>query len=102
MRDAHVVVAGNVLHNAVDIGVTLGHVHRALPPGGLLLFTESVRDSAVTLTGMQFLLSPPAGRPRIFLDEDEWLSELDIAGFDTEPGAADESGQRLFVARRRP
>jgi SAM-dependent methyltransferase len=97
---ADVVIAGNVLHNATHIGKTLERIRRALPENGLLLFTESTRDSSITLTGMQFLLSPPT-RERIFLDDREWRAELGSAGFDTEPGEADESGQQLFVARRR-
>lgn len=93
---ADVVIAGNVLHNATHIGKALERLHRA---ADLLLFTESTRDSAITLTGMQFLLSPPT-RERIFLTADEWRAELTAAGFDTEPSTPDESGQQLFVARR--
>ncbi|RAS71108.1 methyltransferase family protein [Lentzea atacamensis] len=94
---ADVVIAGNVLHNATHIGKTLERIHRA---ADLLLFTESTKDSAVTLTGMQFLLGPPTTRERIFLTADEWRAELTAAGFDTEPSSPDESGQQLFVARR--
>lgn len=98
---ADVVIAGNVLHNATHIGKTLTRIHRALPENGLLLFTESTKDSVITLTGMQFLLNPPTTRKRIFLTDAEWRAELDAAGFDTEPSEPDESGQQLFVARRR-
>ncbi len=116
---ADVVLAANVLHNAVHIGRTLGHIRRLLRPGGALVFTESIRENHVILTSMQFLLSAPPGRTRpgegdrraargeVFLDADGWHRELTAAGFAPVcalPGADDPlaaAGQHLFWADAR-
>jgi SAM-dependent methyltransferase len=100
-----VVLAGNVLHNATDIGQVLRRVRRVLAPGGQVVFTESIRDTATALTSVQFLLSRSASRDGTpFLDADEWRAALVTAGFS--PGATlpDPSsplaaaGQHLFTA----
>ncbi|WP_437936341.1 bifunctional Gfo/Idh/MocA family oxidoreductase/class I SAM-dependent methyltransferase [Sorangium sp. So ce341] len=90
---ADVVLAGNVLHNAVHVGRTLRRIRRALAPGGWLIFTDSTRDNHAILTAMQFLLSPPAGSPplgsedrragtdQVFVDAPGWNAELMAAAF---------------------
>lgn len=113
---ADAVLAGNVLHNAIDIPAALRRIRGALRTGGTLVFTEAVTDNLAILTSMQFLLSAAgnspaigsadrrAGTDQVFLDVDAWRAELDSAGFrldlvhpDVEsPVAA--MGQRLFRA----
>jgi SAM-dependent methyltransferase len=112
-----VVLAMNVLHNAVDLERTLAGVRELLVPGGLALLAEGVQETCPLLTSMLFLMSPEAGRPaagefdvragtdRVLLDAQEWRTELAAAGLDpvlelpeaTSPVAA--VGQTLFVAR---
>jgi SAM-dependent methyltransferase len=112
-----VVLAMNVLHNAVDLERTLAGVRELLVPGGLALLAEGVKETCPLLTSMLFLMSPEAGRPaagefdvragtdRVLLDAQEWRTELAAAGLDpvlelpeaTSPVAA--VGQTLFVAR---
>lgn len=111
------VVAGNVLHNARDLGDTLAHIRQVLAPGGWLLFTESCRDNHAVLTCMQFLLSPAPGvaapgssdrrgaSGSLFLNLPGWRDTLREAGFEpllvlpetASPFAA--AGQYLFLAR---
>lgn len=88
-----VVLAANVLHNAVDIAATLRGLRRLLQPGGVLLFVETTREMHQILTSMQFLMSARpggeqagdrdrrGGTDQIFLDETQWRTELDEAGF---------------------
>lgn len=97
---ADVVVAGHVLHNATHIGKTLSGIHRMLSPGGRLIFTEALRDNMITLTSMQFLLSPPTERDWIFLTAEQWRHELEAAGFTLVTTLGDESGQQLFCAEK--
>lgn len=92
-RSADVVLAGNVLHNAADIGRSLRRIRRSLAPGGWLVFTESLADNRAVLTSMQFLLSPADGAElpgthdrraasgTVFLDAADWNEELIAAGF---------------------
>jgi ubiquinone/menaquinone biosynthesis C-methylase UbiE len=87
------VIGANVLHNAVDIGATLRGIRRLLRRDGVLLFVETTREMHQILTSMQFLMSarPGGERPgdrdrragtgKIFLDETQWRTELDAAGF---------------------
>ncbi|MFD2235081.1 class I SAM-dependent methyltransferase [Phaeospirillum tilakii] len=115
---AEIVLAGNVLHNAADIGATLRRIRQTLVPGGWLIFTESTEETDAILTAMQFLLSPPAGAPppggrdrrpdgHVFLDAADWTDELDAAALSpvlelpepASPLAA--AGQRLFLAQAR-
>jgi SAM-dependent methyltransferase len=118
-ESADVVLAANVLHNAVHIGRTLGRIRRVLRPGGVLVFTESTRENHVILTSMQFLLSAPPGRPgpggadrrsargEVFLDAAGWHEELAAAGLTpvfTLPEAESPlavTGQYLFYADAR-
>ncbi|MGO1068879.1 bifunctional Gfo/Idh/MocA family oxidoreductase/class I SAM-dependent methyltransferase [Lysobacter sp. CA199] len=116
-RSADVVLAGNVLHNAADIGRSLRRIRRSLAPGGWLVFTESLADNRAVLTSMQFLLSPADGAElpgtsdvraasgTVFLDTPGWHEALIAAGFrprlrlpadPQSPMAA--AGQSLFFA----
>lgn len=88
-----VVLAANVLHNAVDIAATLREFRRLLRPEGVLAFVETTREMHQILTSMQFLMSarPGGERPgardlragtgQIFLDETQWRAVLNDAGF---------------------
>ena len=113
-----IVLAGNVLHNATDIGATLRRIRQTLVPGGWLIFTESTQETDAILTSMQFLLSPPAGAPppggrdrrpdgQVFLDAAGWTHELDAAALFPVLALPDPasplavSGQRLFLAQAR-
>ncbi|MFG1794462.1 class I SAM-dependent methyltransferase [Nocardia sp. NPDC049149] len=87
-----VVIGGNVLHIAQDIGTLLRAVHDMLDPGGAVVFIEACRANYSVLTSMKFLSSAAPGQPhpglndvragaRILLTEDEWQSQLVEAGF---------------------
>ncbi|MET7640828.1 class I SAM-dependent methyltransferase [Streptomyces sp. NPDC005438] len=117
---ADVVLAGNVLHNAVDLPRSLALVGELLRPGGSLLFTESDRERPAILTSLMFLLSSPPGAPRAgsrdrrapadrtFLTVDEWREELHDAGLTplrVTPSPGDRyagCGQILVHARKEP
>ncbi|TDC24419.1 hypothetical protein E1265_09710 [Streptomyces sp. 8K308] len=114
---ADVVVAANVLHNALHIDATLIRLRRLLAPGGLLVVIEPCREHYQAMTSMQFLMSPRDGAPRpgtsdiragtdqIFLTDTEWSAVLAEAGYRplSDLPAPDHPlaplGQRLFVAR---
>ncbi|MGI5195769.1 class I SAM-dependent methyltransferase [Streptomyces sp. CA-288835] len=113
---ADVVLAGNVLHNAVDARTSLRRIRELLAPGGRLVFTESVGENRAVLTSMAFLLSPEPGRPRVgsgdrrretgsaFLGAEEWDEELRAAGLTPLGSLPDPDsplaavGQHVFVA----
>ncbi|MEC3915601.1 class I SAM-dependent methyltransferase [Nocardia sp. CDC160] len=113
-----IVLAANVLHNAQNSGELLTALHELLNPGGYLIFVESCREHCQLLVSMHFLMSARpggtqpgqhdvrAGTDRIFLHENEWLTELTAAGLTPLPTLppADHPlaahGQRLFVARK--
>lgn len=92
-----IVVAANVVHNAHDVGRTLGEIHRLLRPGGTVLFIEVCKAHCSFMTSVYFLMSPRPGQPqvgltdvragtdRIFLTQDEWHSELRRNGFRPAP-----------------
>lgn len=110
------VVAANVLHNAVDVRATLAAVRGVLAPGGVLALVESTREHRPALVSMQFLMSARpgtaaagsgdlrAGTDRIFLTERQWWAELaaaDLRPVAALPGATDPLqalGQQLLVA----
>jgi SAM-dependent methyltransferase len=114
---ADIVLAANVLHNAVHVPRVLAGLRAALAPGGILVLIESCREHYQALTSMHFLMSAPEGRPqpgahdiragtdRIFLTRDEWQTELARAGFSPLPGLPDPAhplaalGQHLLAAR---
>ena len=88
-----IVVASNVVHNAVDVGRTLGEIHDLLRPGGAVIFIEACKAHCSFMTSVYFLMSPPPGGPqvgltdvragtdRIFLTRDEWHDVLSASGF---------------------
>ncbi|WP_435795039.1 nocobactin polyketide synthase NbtC [Nocardia aurea] len=91
-----IVIAANVLHNAFDIGVTLGQLHDLLNPGGAVVIIETCHAHCEQLTSVHFLMSPGqdqphagltdvrAGTDRIFLTEQEWREQLVAAGLHPE------------------
>lgn len=112
-----IVLAANVIHNALHIGDTLGRLHELINPGGALVFIETCTANYQLLTSLKFLMSPNPGQPhpgksdiragrRIFLSEVEWCDQLAAAGFTPLPvlPAADHAlgglDQRLFAAAR--
>lgn len=115
-----VVVAANVLHNAVDVKRMLAGVRELLRPGGWLLMTEVTRDQPALLASMEFLLDLPGGEfgdarrhsGQTFFSRAEWTDLLTAAGADTVvamPGPdsgplaqLDELGQCLLAARFDP
>ncbi len=113
-----IVIAANVLHNAHDIGVTLGQLHDLLEPGGAVVIIETCHAHCEQLTSVHFLMSPRedqphagltdvrAGTDRIFLTEREWRDQLVAAGLTPELvlPAGDHPvallDQRVFIAVR--
>ncbi|WP_438804355.1 nocobactin polyketide synthase NbtC [Nocardia noduli] len=91
-----IVIAANVLHNAFDIGVTLGQLRDLLNPGGAVVIIETCHAHCEQLTSVHFLMSPAqdqphagltdvrAGTDRIFLTEREWREQLVAAGLHPE------------------
>ncbi|MDR6174880.1 hypothetical protein QE364_001002 [Nocardioides zeae] len=118
-RGYDVVLAGNVLHNAVDPVATLTAVRALTAVDGTLLMIETVREHAPLLLSMRFLMSPAPGRPgpqddrartgRIFLDLPAWETALVTTGWRLEAtipmpdvvasNAVARYGQHLLVAR---
>ncbi|MEU3271215.1 class I SAM-dependent methyltransferase [Saccharomonospora sp. NPDC006951] len=112
-----VVLAANVLHNAVHVGHLLDRLKTVLAPGGLLVVIESCREHYQALTSMQFLMSPRegaarpgtgdirAGTDRIFLTRNEWLGLLAVHGYRPELDLPDPGGplsalaQHVFAVR---
>ncbi|MFD0365985.1 nocobactin polyketide synthase NbtC [Nocardia sp. GCM10030253] len=113
-----IVIAANVLHNAYDIGETLGQVHDLLNPGGAVVIIETCHAHCQQLTSVHFLMSPRPGHPhagltdvragtdRIFLTEREWQDQLLAAGLTPTLVLPDGDhpvamlDQRVFVAVR--
>jgi mycobactin polyketide synthetase MbtD len=110
-----IVLATNVLHNALHIGQTLRQLQEIINPGGAIVFIETCKANYQLLTSMKFLMSPNPGQQhpgqsdiragaRIFLTEDEWLDQLSASGFAPLPvlPAADHPlrvlDQRIFAA----
>jgi mycobactin polyketide synthetase MbtD len=87
-----IIVASNVVHNAVDVGRTLGQIRDLLRPGGAVVFIEVCQAHCSFMTSVYFLMSPPPGRTqvgltdvragsdRIFLTQDEWHGQLAASG----------------------
>ncbi|MYR34809.1 amino acid adenylation domain-containing protein [Nocardiopsis alba] len=108
-----VVVAANVLHNAIDIDTALARVRELLAPEGHLLFIETTleRDPAL-LVSMEFLEGLDGGhrdtraeRDQTFLTREQWGRALETVGA-TEPlvlpTAEDRlarTGQSLYLTR---
>lgn len=112
------IVAANVVHNAVDVRGTLRGLRGLLAPGGVLALVESTREHLQAAVSMQFLMSPRAGRAaagsrdrragtdRIFLSAGAWRGELAAAGLwpagtlPSEDLPLSVAGQHLLLARR--
>ncbi|MFR9728079.1 methyltransferase [Saccharopolyspora sp. MS10] len=110
------VIAANVLHNAVDVRSALAAVRSVLAPGGVFALIESTREHLPALVSMQFLMSPRpgesqagsgdlrAGTDRIFLTEQQWWAEIAAAGLrpvaalPTEADPLLPLGQQLLVS----
>ncbi len=112
-----IVLAANVLHNAVHVGQTLRQLQELINPGGVIVFIETCKANYQLLTSMKFLMSADPGQPhpgqsdvragaRIFLTEDEWLDQLSASGFSPLPVLPGPDhplrllDQRLFAALR--
>lgn len=113
---ADVVIAGHVLHSAVDLGRTLRSVRATLRRGGVLAVVESTVENYALLASIQLLRSADETRPlpgsadgraregRMFPGIDGWRDALASAGFTVRdclpppdhPGAG--LGQALIVA----
>ncbi|WP_028648005.1 non-ribosomal peptide synthetase [Nocardiopsis sp. CNT312] len=108
-----VIVAANVLHNAVDADTALARMRELLVPGGHLLFIETTleRDPAL-LVSMEFMEGLDGGHrdartetDQTFLTRDQWEAALERAGATAplvlpEPGdALSRTGQSLYLAR---
>ncbi|GGK04863.1 hypothetical protein GCM10010123_38560 [Pilimelia anulata] len=114
-----VVLAANVLHNAVDTAALMAALYRLLAPGGWLVFIDTSREHPQIMTSTEFLMSPPAADPdarfadgraerdQIFPTVAQWRAAAAGAGFDPlwalpgggHPVAA--LGQHVHVARTR-
>lgn len=118
-RDRYdIVLAANVIHNALHIGKTLEQLHELINPRGAIVFIETCNANYQLLTSLKFLMSANPGEPhpgqsdiragaRIFLTENEWLDQLSAAGFTPLPVLPDVDhplrvlDQRLFSAMRK-
>lgn len=87
-----IVVAANVVHNALHIGKCLRQLHDSVNPGGAIVFIEACNANYQLLNSMKFLMSAAPGQQhpgqhdlrggtRIFLSQDEWNGQLAEAGF---------------------
>lgn len=114
-----VVLAANVLHNAVDTASLMASLYRLLAPGGWLVFIDTSREHPQIMTSTEFLMSPPAADPdarftdgraerdQIFPTVAQWRAAAVGAGFDplwALPGGAHPVaalGQYVHAARAR-
>jgi pyochelin synthetase len=105
-----IIVAANVLHNAIYIDTTLRRLRNLLKPGGILLLVESTVNSMVHMLTIGFISSfehfqdhrKQANRP--LMPVSEWRECLAKAGFsqfavipERETGA-DAMGQHVMIA----
>jgi mycobactin polyketide synthetase MbtD len=112
-----IVLAANVVHNALHIGRTLRQLRELISPSGVMVFIETCKANYQLLTSLKFLMSASPGQPhpglsdiragaRIFLTEEEWLDQLRMSGFTPQLVLPDHGhplhrlDQRLFVAVR--
>jgi mycobactin polyketide synthetase MbtD len=112
-----IVLAANVVHNALHIGQTLHRLRELISPGGVMITIETCKANYQLLTSLKFLMSASPGQPhpglsdiragtRIFLTAEEWLDQLRVSGFTPQlvlPGPGHPLcmlDQRLFVAVR--
>ncbi|WP_027180098.1 non-ribosomal peptide synthetase [Maridesulfovibrio bastinii] len=107
----NVVIASNVLHNAVVAGDVLRNLRGLLAPGGWLIFIESTRDNLSVMTSMEFLNDlyhfedERKKRNSPFLPAGRWAELLAEAGadrvsyFPQEGDPLSRVGQTVFIAR---
>lgn len=112
-----IVIAANVLHNAVNVRRTIEQLHAVLRPGGAVALIEAGREHSQFLTSLHFLMSPKegsthpgltdvrAGDDRIFLTDEEWIDEFGRAGMTAGSAPAPSSpfhhlDQRLILAMK--
>lgn len=109
--NADVVIASNVLHNAVVAKDVLRNLRGLLAPGGWLVFIESTRDNLSVMTSMEFLSElyhfederKESNSP--FLPTHRWASLLAetgadrVACFPGEGHPLSRVGQTVFIAR---
>ncbi|TDT42715.1 pyochelin synthetase [Streptomyces sp. BK208] len=108
---ADVVVAANVLHNAVHAGEMLENLRELVAPGGWLVFIDATRDTYRGMTSMEFndgltgFTDERARTGATFFTHREWLELLESAGatdvlsLPADDSALAEIGQRVFAAR---
>ncbi|GCD47384.1 non-ribosomal peptide synthetase [Streptomyces paromomycinus] len=108
---ADVVVAANVLHNAVHAGEMFDRLRELVAPGGWMVFIDATRDTCRGMTSMEFndgLTGFTDGRARTgatFFTREQWLGLLDAAGatdvlcLPAPDSALAEIGQQVLAAR---
>ncbi|SJZ79319.1 pyochelin synthetase [Marinactinospora thermotolerans DSM 45154] len=108
-----VVVAANVVHNAIDADAALRRLRELLVPGGHLVLIETTREhNPSLLVSMEFLDGLDGGHhdaraaaDQTFLTREQWAAALAGAGAVTDlvlPGDDDglaRTGQSLYLAR---
>lgn len=108
-----VVIAVNVLHDAVDLRFTLLEILETLTPGGILVFTEGFAYHPVLAISVGFIEGLSSfsderekhGSP--LLSEEEWKKRLSDAGFAEHEIFPDNNheirgwGQAVIIARSR-
>lgn len=106
-----VIIANNVIHNAVNIPEVLKDLMALLNKNGILLFIEQTKETLLLLTSVEFLMSSNYVDSRkhtntIFLDIDEWTKIISDTGgnvlgklpLDDDP--ISEFGQTLFCVQK--
>ncbi|MFK8845335.1 amino acid adenylation domain-containing protein [Streptomyces sp. Ac-502] len=108
---ADIVVAANVLHNAVHAGEMFDRLRELVAPGGWLVFIDATRDTCRGMTSMEFndgltgFTDERARTGATFFTRRQWLGLLDAAGATDvlclpAPGSAlAEIGQQVLAAR---
>jgi pyochelin synthetase len=109
-------IAANVLHNAVDLPTTLTALAAELARGGLVVIIDTTRELTQLLASMAFLMStdadPPGSRDeradtdQIMVSASAWQDQLRTAGLEPHGILPDEdhplsrTGISLIVAER--
>ncbi len=82
-----VIIANNVLHNAVHVGETLQNLRQLLDEGGCLFILDQTGDYLPLMTTLEFLIDfgeyedERTVTQTPFLSSDQWLTSLKKAGF---------------------
>ncbi|MGW1373620.1 amino acid adenylation domain-containing protein [Streptomyces sp. NPDC002446] len=110
-NSADVILAANVLHNAVNADEMLRRLGELAAPGGWLVFVDATRDTWRGMTSMEFndgltgFTDERAESGATFFTRRQWLDLLREAGAETavclpeEGSALAEIGQQVFAAR---